>query len=95
MGYKFQDVRHGKRMRQLLDQLSGNIGATTPRACQDWANTKAAYRFFSNGRVNRQNLQLRLGQKSGAPQGYDFIHQTGRKMGQVTVKQIQDNLPNQ
>jgi hypothetical protein len=34
MGCKFQDVRHGKRMRQLLDQLSGNIGATTPRACQ-------------------------------------------------------------
>jgi hypothetical protein len=56
MGCKFQDVRHGKRMRQLLDQLSGSVGATTPRACQDWANTKAAYRFFSNERVNEANI---------------------------------------
>jgi hypothetical protein len=56
MGCKFQDVRHGKRLRQLLDQLSGNVGATTPRACQDWANTKAAYRFFSNERVSEANI---------------------------------------
>lgn len=56
MGCKFQDVRHGKRMRQLLDQLGGSIGATTPRACQDWANTKAAYRFFSNERVDEANI---------------------------------------
>jgi Transposase DNA-binding len=52
MGCKFQDVRHGKRMRQLLEQLSGNVGATTPWASQDWANTKAAYRFFGNNRIN-------------------------------------------
>lgn len=25
--------------------------ASIPPACQDWANTKAAYRFFSNNRV--------------------------------------------
>jgi hypothetical protein len=55
MGCKFQDVRHGKRLRRLLDQLSGNVSATTPRACQDWANTKAAYRFFSNERVTMLN----------------------------------------
>ncbi len=53
---KFEDVRHGKRMRQLLDQLSGNVGATTPKACQDWSNTKAAYRFFSNERVSEANI---------------------------------------
>jgi hypothetical protein len=35
MGCKFQDVRHGKRMRQLLEQLSGKIGETTPWASQD------------------------------------------------------------
>jgi hypothetical protein len=56
MGCKFQDVRHGKRMRQLLDQFSASVGATTPRACQDWANTKAAYRFFTNERVNEANI---------------------------------------
>jgi hypothetical protein len=46
VGREFDDVRHGKRLRQLLEQLSQRVGATTPRACQDWANTKAAYRFF-------------------------------------------------
>lgn len=56
MGCKFQDVRHGKRMRQLLEQLSGKVGATTPWASQDWANTKAAYRFFGNNRINEANI---------------------------------------
>lgn len=56
MGCEFQDVRHGKRMRQLLEQLAGKVGATTPWACQDWANTKAAYRFFSNERVTEANI---------------------------------------
>jgi hypothetical protein len=32
--------------------MSGAIGASLPLACQDWASTKAAYRFFSNGRVD-------------------------------------------
>ena len=53
---EFQDVRHGKRLRQLLEQLSGKIGATTPWACQDWANTKAAYRFFGNDRISEANI---------------------------------------
>lgn len=56
MSCRFQDVRHGKRMRQLLEQLAGKVGATTPWACQDWANTKAAYRFFSNERVAEANI---------------------------------------
>ncbi|WP_197531972.1 IS4/Tn5 family transposase DNA-binding protein [Paramagnetospirillum magneticum] len=34
-----------------FDQLGGAIGQAIPRACQDWANTKAAYRFFFNSRV--------------------------------------------
>jgi Transposase DNA-binding len=56
MGCDFQDVRHSKRMRQLLEQLAGKVGATTPWACQDWANTKAAYRFFSNERVTEASI---------------------------------------
>lgn len=43
-------------MRHLLGQFAGSVGATTPRACQDWANTKAAYRFFSNDRVSEANI---------------------------------------
>jgi hypothetical protein len=32
------------------------FGQSIPRACQDWANTKAAYRFFSNERVDETSL---------------------------------------
>lgn len=56
MECEFEDVRHGKRLRELLKQLSGRVGATTPLACQDWANTKAAYRFFDNSRVSEGNI---------------------------------------
>ena len=55
-GCEFEDVRHGKRLRQLLEQLSGRVGATTPWACEDWANTKAAYRFFGNERISESNI---------------------------------------
>jgi hypothetical protein len=53
---KFQDERHGKRLRKLLEQLSDKIGGSIPLACQDWANTKAAYRFFSNDRVSEREI---------------------------------------
>lgn len=56
VGCEFEDVRHGKRLRQLLEQLSHRVGATTPWACQDWANTKAAYRFFDNERISESNI---------------------------------------
>ena len=56
MGCEFSDARHGKRLRQLLKQLSHRVGSSTPWACQDWANTKAAYRFFGNDRVSEANI---------------------------------------
>ena len=55
-GCQFQDVRHGKRFRTLLGQLSEQIGGRIPFACQDWAATKAAYRFLSNERINEEKL---------------------------------------
>ncbi len=36
--------------------MSNGLGQTIPLACQDWANTKAAYRFFSNPRVNEEEI---------------------------------------
>ncbi len=36
---------------KLVGQLATRLGQTIPLACQDWTNTKAAYRFLSNGRV--------------------------------------------
>jgi hypothetical protein len=53
---RFDDVRHGKRLRTLLEQLWERIGGSIPFACQDWAATKAAYRFFSNGRISEDKI---------------------------------------
>ena len=52
----FKDERHANRLRKLLEQLSDKIGGSIPLACQDWANTKAAYRFFSNDRVSEREI---------------------------------------
>lgn len=52
----FRDARLGKRFRELLTQMGGGIGESIPLACQDWANTKAAYRFFANERVNEGDI---------------------------------------
>src|SRR5271157_5369580 len=56
VGCEFEDVRHGKRLRQLLEQFSDRVGSTTPWASQDWANAKAAYRFFANERISEANI---------------------------------------
>jgi hypothetical protein len=55
-GCQFHDARLGKRLGNLLHQLGGSIGGTIPVACQDWANTKAAYRFLSNDDVDEQAI---------------------------------------
>ena len=55
-GCEFHDARHGKRFRTLLKQFSERIGGSIPFACQDWASTKAAYRFLSNERVNEEKI---------------------------------------
>jgi hypothetical protein len=52
----FADERLGKRLRRLVEQMEGAMGASIPLACQDWANTKAAYRFFSNDRVSEEEI---------------------------------------
>jgi len=52
VGCRFCDPRLGRRFRKFVGQLATRLGQTIPLACQDWTNTKAAYRFLSNGRVN-------------------------------------------
>src|SRR3954470_19521276 len=49
---QFGDVRLDKRFRTLLEQVSNGVGESIPLVCQDWANTKAAYRFLSNEHVS-------------------------------------------
>jgi hypothetical protein len=55
-GSDFQDARHGTRLRKLLGQLADQVGGSIPWASRDWANTKAAYRFFSNPRVSEERI---------------------------------------
>jgi len=55
-GCQFSDPRLGRRFQKFARQLSTRLGQTIPLACQDWTNTKAAYRFLSNGRVNEMAI---------------------------------------
>ena len=55
-GCAFADERLGQRLRKLIERMDGAIGGSLPFACQDWANTKAAYRFFSNDRVSEAQI---------------------------------------
>jgi hypothetical protein len=50
-GCEFQDARLGRRFCRLVGQLGRKLGQSIPLACQDWTNTKAAYRFLANRRV--------------------------------------------
>ena len=62
-GCLFVDERLGQRLRKLIERMAGAIGASLPLACQDWANTKAAYRFFSNDRVSEAHILLAVAAK--------------------------------
>lgn len=52
----FRDQRLKKRFRLLLQQFWSGMGRTIPFACQDWASTKAAYRFLANDQVCEQDI---------------------------------------
>jgi hypothetical protein len=55
-GCSFADERLYKRLRKLVAQIGSAMGQSIPLVCQDWANTKAAYRFFSNDRVSEADI---------------------------------------
>jgi hypothetical protein len=52
----FKDARLGRRFGDLLRRFGDRMGATIPLVCQDWANTKAAYRFFANPKVEEGEI---------------------------------------
>src|SRR5689334_23772920 len=56
LGCAFKDARLAKRFRKLIEQTEEAVGESIPLACQDWANTKAAYRFFANERVSEDDI---------------------------------------
>ena len=53
---KFRDRRLAQRMRSILKQFASSPGDSIPLVCQDWANTKAAYRFLDNDRVSEAEI---------------------------------------
>jgi len=55
-GCEFGDRRLGKRFEKLLSAMAGQIGSSFSVACQDWATTKAAYRFLANARVSEREI---------------------------------------
>lgn len=55
-GCEFPDERLSKRFKMIIEQLATGIGRSLPFACQDWANTKAAYRFLDNPRINEAEI---------------------------------------
>lgn len=48
---RFGDKRLDQRFERLVKHLWSGVGGSLPFACQDWANTKAAYRFLSNEKL--------------------------------------------
>ena len=55
-GCRLGDGRLYRRLRHLVEQMEAEFGESIPLACHDWASTKAAYRFFSNERVNEEEI---------------------------------------
>ena len=55
-GCRLGDGRLDRRLRQLVERMEVGFGESIPLACQDWASTKAAYRFFSNDRVSEEDI---------------------------------------
>ena len=55
-GCDLGDVRLNRRLVSMLEALGERPGKSLPTAFQDWSNTKAAYRFFSNGDVSEDKI---------------------------------------
>jgi hypothetical protein len=53
---EFPDQRLKNRLGRLLSDFGQRVGGTVPLACQDWAGTEAAYRFFDNSRVDEGTI---------------------------------------
>ncbi len=50
------DARLNRRLSKMLAAVGERPGRSLPTAFQDWANTKAAYRFFSNENISEDKI---------------------------------------
>jgi hypothetical protein len=55
-GCDLGDARLNRRLGTMLVALGERPGKSLPTAFQDWANTKAAYRFFANENVSEDKI---------------------------------------
>jgi hypothetical protein len=55
-GCDLGDARLNRRLGSMLAALEERPGKSLPAAFQDWSNTKAAYRFFSNSNVSEDKI---------------------------------------
>jgi hypothetical protein len=55
-GCDLGDDRLNRRLGTMLEALGERPGKSLPTAFQDWSNTKAAYRFFSNDSVSEEKI---------------------------------------
>jgi hypothetical protein len=68
---ELKDARLNRRCQKLAVALGQQPGAPINQACEDWADTKAAYRFFDNekatpkaiGQPHQQRTVARMGQQ--------------------------------
>ena len=54
---ELKDARLNRRCAELAGQLDMNPEGPINQACEDWADTKAAYRFFDNKKVTPEGIQ--------------------------------------
>src|ERR1700689_3185433 len=50
------DQRRNRRLVNIAERLAANPGGTLPQAFPDWAQLKAAYRFFGQKGVTHQRV---------------------------------------
>ena len=56
IGCDLGDARWNRRLGMILENLGERPDKSLPTAFQDWANTKDAYRFFSNKNVSEDKI---------------------------------------
>lgn len=54
---ELEDARLNARCGELAVQLAKQPNGPINRSCEDWADTKAAYRFFDNDKVTPERIQ--------------------------------------
>ncbi len=55
-GVDLSDKRLANRLMKLADNLSESPTSSINQACENWSETKAAYRFFQNDNVSESNI---------------------------------------